>query len=409
MSDSTDPSVHDGVGEEAQTENYDADSIQVLEGLSAVRHRPAMYIGDTSQAGLHHLVWEVVDNAIDEAMAGFCKNITVKLGADGRCTVTDDGRGIPIGPMKHENPQFDGKPAVEVVMTILHAGGKFDNKTYSTSAGLHGVGVSVVNALAEWLEVEVRQEGKKHAMRFERGDVVTPLRGAGSTNKTGTRIAFKPDSDIFPVIEFKYETIAARMRELAYLNSGLNIRVIDELTGKEKEFCFEDGLREFVKYLAGGNEPVHKEVVMFSVKSEDQKSQCDVALQWTDAYTENMLSYANNIHTMDGGVHLSSLKTALTRVMNNYAKKTNLLKGTTSINGEDFREGLTSVISVRLPNPQFQSQTKNRLNNPEIGTFVEQVVYERLSSYMEENPTEAKRLVQKGVQAAAARSGAPGS
>jgi DNA gyrase subunit B len=386
-------------------ESYDADSIQVLEGLSAVRHRPAMYIGDTTTAGLHHLIYEVVDNAIDEAMAGFCSHIVVKLGTDGRCMVSDDGRGIPIGPMKHENPSLDGKPAVEVVMTVLHAGGKFDNKTYRTASGLHGVGVSVVNALAEWLEVQVFQDGKIHSMRFERGDVARELEVTGKTTKNGTRIEFMPDSIIFPSTEFKYETILARMRELCYLNSGLRVRVVDERKAKEKEFCFTDGLKEFVKYLAKGNEALHKDIIILT-SSGDGETECDVALQWTDAYTENMLSYANNIHTIDGGVHLSALKTGLTRVMNVYAKKANLLKSGSTPSGDDFREGLIAVISVRLPNPQFQSQTKNRLNNPEIGKFVEQLVYEKLSNYLEENPAEAKRLVQKGVQAAAAREAA---
>jgi DNA gyrase subunit B len=385
---------------------YDADSIQVLEGLSAVRHRPAMYIGDTGSAGLHHLIYEVVDNSIDEAMAGFCKHIVVKLGSDGRCTVTDDGRGIPVGVMKHENPALDGKPAVEVVMTVLHSGGKFDNKSYRTSSGLHGVGVSVVNALSEWLEVEVYQDGKTHAMRFERGEVARKLEVIGTSSKTGTRVEFKPDPLIFKQVEFKYETLVARMRELSYLNSGLHIRVIDERLGKEEEFCFQDGLREFVGYLSRGNEPLHKDIIVLSSRNESERSECNVSLRWTDAYTENLLSFANNIHTIDGGMHLSAFKTALTRVMNNYAKKANLLKSGTTVSGDDFREGLTAVVSVTLPNPQFQSQTKNRLNNPEIGTFVEQAVYEQLSNYLEEHPAEAKRIVQKGVQAAAAREAA---
>lgn len=388
------------------SESYDADSIQVLEGLSAVRHRPAMYIGDTGTAGLHHLVYEVVDNAIDEAMAGYATSIMIKVGVDGRCKVSDDGRGIPVGPMKHENPTLDGRPALEIVMTVLHAGGKFDHKSYKTASGLHGVGVSVVNALSEWLEVEVDTDGKTYTMRFERGEIASEIEVIGSTTQTGTRIDFKPDADIFPEREFKYETILSRMRELAYLNSGLKITVIDERKGKEKEFCFEDGLRQFVKYLSSGNEPLHSDIIMLSVSDVEKGCVCDVALRWTDAYNENLLSFANNIHTIDGGVHLSSLKTSLTRVMNNYAKKTNLLKGGTTVTGDDFREGLTAIISVKLPNPQFQSQTKNRLNNPEIGTFVEQAVYQKLTSYLEEHPADAKKLVQKGVQAATAREAA---
>ncbi len=385
---------------------YDAESIQVLEGLTAVRKRPAMYIGDTTTAGLHHLIYEVVDNAIDEAMAGYCTSIIVKLGADGRCAVSDDGRGIPVGPMKHENPNLNGRPALEVVMTTLHAGGKFDNNSYKTASGLHGVGVSVVNALAEWLVVEVDTEGRTYSIRFERGEIASEMEVIGSTTRSGTRIEFMPDSQIFPGLEFKFETILARMRELAYLNSGLRITVVDERRGKETEFCYDDGLRQFVRYLSSGSEPLHKDLIMLSANDEAQGWVCDVALQWTDAYNENILSFANNIHTIDGGVHLSSLKTALTRVMNNYARKSNLLKGGTTVTGDDFREGITAVISVKLPNPQFQSQTKNRLNNPEIGTFVEQVVYEKLTHYLEEHPAEAKRLVQKGVQAAAAREAA---
>ncbi len=390
----------------ADVSSYDADSIQVLEGLTAVRRRPAMYIGDTGTAGLHHLVYEVVDNAVDEALVGFCHNIVVKMGVDGRCMVSDDGRGIPVGPLKHENPALDGKPALEVVMTVLHAGGKFDHKAYKTSAGLHGVGVSVVNALSEWLQVEVSIDGKVYFVRFELGETVTPLQMIGTTSKTGTRVEFKPDSQIFPQIEFKYETIVNRMRELAYLNSGLRIQVIDEKRGKEVDFCFTDGLREFVRYLVSGNEPLHKDPIVLSARDDANGLLLDVALMWTDAYTENISSFANTIHTIDGGVHLSSLKAAVTRVMNSYAKKENLLKGDLSVSGEDFREGLTAIISVKLPNPQFQSQTKNRLNNPEIEGFIEQSVYEQLTNFMEEHPADAKRLVTKGVQAAAAREAA---
>ena len=405
----TDPSSGGSVESPAPARSedlYDAESIQVLEGLSAVRHRPSMYIGDTGASGLHHLVYEVVDNAIDEAMAGFCKNVVIKLGADGRCMVSDDGRGIPVGPMKHENPNLNGRPALEVVMTVLHAGGKFDHNSYKTASGLHGVGVSVVNALSEWLEVEVDTDGKTYAMRFARGEIDTDMEVIGSSTRRGTRIEFMPDPEIFPECEFKYETIVARMRELAYLNNGLKIRIIDERKGKEKEFCFEDGLRQFVEYLSSGNEAIHKNVILLSATQPKGDLVCDVALRWTDSYAENLLAFANNINTIDGGVHLSSLKTALTRVMNNYAKKANLLKGGTSVTGDDFREGLTGIISVKLANPQFQSQTKNRLNNPEIGTFVEQAVYEQLTNYLEEHPADAKRLVQKGIQAASAREAA---
>ncbi|MCG3138635.1 MAG: Type 2 topoisomerase subunit B [Phycisphaerae bacterium] len=403
---SMDPHITTQLEPAAVDKTYDEGSIQILEGLSAVRHRPAMYIGDTSSAGLHHLIYEVVDNAVDEALAGYCRNITVMLGADGRCMVSDDGRGIPVGPMKHENPNFDGRPALEIVMSTLHSGGKFDNKSYRTSSGLHGVGVSVVNALSEWLEVEVARDGKVHTIRFERGEMVRPMEVIGTTTQTGTRVEFKPDAQIFPEIDFRFETILTRMRELAYLNSNLRITVVDERRGKQQDFHFTDGLREFVKYLASGNEALHKEVIMLTATDNTAGLYVEAALLWTDAYNETLLSFANNINTIDGGVHLSSLKTAVTRVMNNYARKENLIKAGDTLTGEDFREGLYGLISVKLPNPQFQSQTKNRLNNPEMGTYVEQVVYEQLNNYMEEHPTEAKRLVQKGIQAAAAREAA---
>ncbi|MHC4065314.1 MAG: DNA gyrase/topoisomerase IV subunit B, partial [Planctomycetota bacterium] len=385
---------------------YDESHITVLEGLAAVRQRPAMYIGGTGHSGLHHLVYEVVDNAIDEAMEGYCKNILVKLNADGSCTVVDDGRGIPVGPMRHENPQMDGKPALEIVMTVLHSGGKFDHNSYKVSGGLHGVGVSVVNGLSESLEVEVKRDGKVHIMRFARGEVTSPLHAVGETAKTGTRVEFMPDTEIFPDVEFKLESLLSRLRELAYLNEGLRIRVVDERAGKELEFCFQDGLREFVTYLRGGAEPLHKEVVCLRGSDEAQRLSCDIALQYGDSFTEQIVCFANNVKNIDGGMHLSAFRSALTRVANLHARKSGLLKGKLTPTGDDWREGLTAVVSVKVPEPQFESQTKVRLLNPEVETFVQQTVNEQLRNYLEENPAEAKRIIMKGIQAAQAREAA---
>ena len=391
----------------ASRDQYDADSITVLEGLSAVRHRPAMYIGGTGLAGLHHLVYEVVDNAIDEAMAGYCTGILIKFNTDGSCTVVDDGRGIPVEPKEMENPRLNGRPALEIVMTVLHAGGKFDHKAYSVSGGLHGVGVSVVNALSEWLEIEVKRGGKTHSMRFERGDTARELRVVDeSAIGTGTRVEFKPDPRIFPDCDFRIEPLSARFRELAYLNEGLRIQVVDERSEKEFDFCFHDGLREFVKHLSEGAEPLHSNVICLSAQDPAQGLSCEIALRYTDSFTENIVCFANNIKNIDGGMHLSAFKAALTRVANLYARKEGLLKGDLMLAGEDWREGLTAVVSVKLPEPQFESQTKVRLLNPEIETFVQQTVNEQLKNFFEENPSEAKRIVQKGIQAAQAREAA---
>jgi DNA gyrase subunit B len=389
-----------------RSDHYDADSIRVLEGLEAVRKRPAMYIGDTSMGGLHHLVYEVVDNSIDEAMAGFCKNINVRLNTDGSCTVVDDGRGIPVGPMDEpNNPAVHGKSALEVVLTTLHAGGKFDRSSYKVSGGLHGVGVSVVCGLSEAMSVEVQREGKIWSMRFGRGKATEPIREIGESAKTGTRIEFKPDPQIFPDTRFRFETLAHRLRELAYLNEGVSIKLVDERSGKADEFCFRDGLRAFVQYLNEGREPLHKVQVLRAV-DEEQRLVCEVAFQYTDGYSETLLVFANNINNVDGGTHLTGFKTALTRTMNAYAKKYNLLKGDLVPAGEDLREGLTAVISVKVPEPQFEAQTKVRLMNPEVESFVEQTVNEQLRNWLEENPGDAKRVIQKGVQAAAAREAA---
>ena len=382
---------------------YDESQITVLEGLSAVRHRPAMYIGGTGSSGLHHLVYEVVDNAIDEAMAGFAKNLLVKLNADGSCTVVDDGRGIPVGRMQHENPQLDGKPALEIVMTVLHAGGKFDRSAYKVSGGLHGVGVSVVNALSEWLEVEVFQDGKIYAMAFERGQTVRQLEVVGTTTKRGTRVAFKPDPQIFPDCEFKFDTIVSRLRELAYLNDDLRMHVVDARVGKEIDFHFRDGLSEYVRYLASGAELLHRDVIRLRAADEAQNLACDIAMCYTDSYSETVLCFANNIHNIDGGMHMSGFRSALTRVANTYVKNRGLVKGDSTPAGEDWREGLIAVVTVKLPEPQFEGQTKVRLLNPEIDSFVQRTVNEQYGNFLEENPSDAKRIMEKGLQAARAR------
>jgi len=386
--------------------SYDESSIRVLEGIEAVRKRPAMYIGDTGLAGLHHLIHETVDNAVDEAMAGFCTEIAVALGADGSCTVQDNGRGIPVGPMEHADPKISGKPAVEVCMTLLHAGGKFDRSSYKVSGGLHGVGVSVVNALSEWLRVQVRQDGKVYEMSFARGATQSPLKVIGEASGTGTRVRFKPDPEIFEDCEFRYETLRTRLRELAYLNDGVRINLSDERTGQEERFLFMDGLREFVRHLNEGKEPLHRRVISLRAEDPEQRLVLDVALQWNDGYTENVSCFANNIRNIDGGAHLSGLRAALTRTMNAYSRRENLAKGSLTTGGEDFREGLTAVLSVKVPEPQFEAQTKVRLMNPEVQSFVEQTVNEQFTNFLEENPADAKRIVTKGIQAAQAREAA---
>ncbi|MCG8408486.1 MAG: DNA gyrase subunit B [Phycisphaerales bacterium] len=398
------PPVDESSG--AHPSSYDADSIRVLEGLEAVRKRPAMYIADTALTGLHHLVYEAVDNAIDEAMAGHCKHIVVKLNTDGSCAVIDDGRGIPVSPMKEpNNPSIDGKSALEVVLTTLHAGGKFDRNSYKVSGGLHGVGVSVVCALSEWLDAEVQRDGKVHSIRTERGDVTRPLQIVGESRRTGTRIEFKPDAEIFSDVEFRYETLAKRLRELAYLNEGVSLSLVDERTGKSEDFCFDDGLRVFVQYLNAGKDALHKVQTLRAV-DEEQRLVCDVAFQYTDGYTETILAFANNIHNIDGGTQLTGFKSALTRTMNAYARRGNFQKGKVSLTGDDWREGLTAVISVKVPEPQFEAQTKVRLMNPEVESFVEQTVNAQLSHWLEENPGDAKKVINKGIQAAVAREAA---
>ena len=401
-----------------RADNYGADQIKILEGLEAVRKRPGMYIGDTGLAGLHHLVWESVDNSIDEAMAGRATTVVVKVNADGSVSVTDDGSGIPIDIKSHENPMYDGKPAVEIVMTVLHAGGKFgeEGSAYKVSGGLHGVGISVVNALSEWLEVEVYRDGKIHKIAFERGDLRDPLHVMGdvptdSPRKTGTRISFKPDHEMFPDTEFNAQVMSGRLRELAYLNPGITIRLIDERVGpdgkmRDKTFRFENGLVEYVEHLNHNKITLHPPIAL-SGASPDGSVTCDVALQYNDSYNELILPFANNIRTVDGGTHLSGFKTAMTRSLNTYAKRGGLLKEKDpSPSGEDLREGLAAVISVKLPEPQFEGQTKGKLRNTEIEGFISQIVGEKLGAWLDENPALAKKICQKGVLAAQAREAA---
>ncbi len=382
-----------------QSKTYTASNIKVLPGIEGVRKRPAMYIGDTNVRGLHHMVEEVVANSIDEAVAGYCNRIIVSLNLDGSVTVADDGRGVPVDTHKTEN-----KPAVEVIMTTLHAGGKFDHSSYKVAAGLHGVGVSCVNALSEWLEVEIKRDGRVYHQEYERGVTQSELKVLGKAKGTGTKITFKPDPDIFEVTEFDYDRIAGRLRELAFLNKGLHITVSQEGEDKTDEFCYDGGLAEFVEHLNEGKTTLHPKVIYFEKEEADVR--IELALQYTDAYAELMLSFANNIHTHDGGTHLSGLKSALTRSFNNYARNQDLLKKGKAPSGDDIREGLTAVLSVMLPEPQFEAQSKNKLNNPEIEGIVESTVNTLLGTFLEENPSVARNVVKKAIQAAQAREAA---
>jgi len=381
--------------------DYRADAIRVMKGLDAVRKRPDMYIGDRHQRGLHHLVSEVVDNAIDEAMAGFCTDISVTVHADGSVSVADNGRGIPVDLHKEEK-----KPGVEVALSMLHAGGKFDHATYKVSGGLHGVGVSCVTALSEWLEVEVRRDGGVWRMAFARGKKTRDLKQVGKSAKTGTTITFKPDREIFEDPTFKFEILEGHLRELAYLNEGLHIHIKDERDDREADFKYKDGIRAFVKHLNEGKDAVHRDVVYFSRTDPATAAAVEVALQYNDGYAENILCFANNINTIEGGDHLSGFKSALTRTLNFYAKKQNLLKGESAPSGDDLREGMTAVLSVRVADPRFEGQTKTKLSNSEIGTFVETVTNEMLGQYLEENPGTAKKIILKAVQAMTARDAA---
>jgi DNA gyrase subunit B len=379
---------------------YDATTIQVLEGTEAVRRRPAMYIGDTSVRGLHHLVYEVVDNSVDEAMVGYCNNIEVVVHPDNSISITDNGRGIPVDMHKTEK-----KPAVEVALTTLHAGGKFDHRVYKVSGGLHGVGVSVVNALSDWLEVEVKRDGKVYHQRYERGKTVSKLTVIGKSNSTGTKVTFKPDRTIFSKIDFSYDVLSQRLRELAFLNKGLKIKLEDERSDKQAVFEFSGGIVSFVDYLNKNKNPLHSKVVYF------QKLQDEViiegAIQYNDGYAETIFSFANNINTVEGGTHLSGFKSALTRAINQYAKAKNLIKSEEiTISGEDVREGLTSVISVKVPNPQFEGQTKTKLGNSEVEGLVASASLDALSAYFEENPSVANKIIDKVIIASRAREAA---
>ena len=379
---------------------YDATTIKVLEGLEAVRKRPSMYIGDTSSAGMHHLVYEVVDNSVDEIEAGGCKNIDVVVHVDGSVTVIDDGRGIPVGMHKTEK-----KPALEVVMTKLHAGGKFDHRSYKVSGGLHGVGVSVVNALSEWLEVEVKRDGKVHRQEYSRGAPKTKLEVIGKTKQTGTRITFRPDRKIFGKVDFSFDVLSQRLRELAFLNRGARITVQDEGTEKQHEFCYKGGIVSFVEHLNRNKTPLHPKPISFE-KMKDGVT-VEVALQYNDGYSENVFSFANNISTIEGGTHLNGFRAALTRTMNTYARGKGLLKDVQSaLSGDDIREGVTAVLSVKLPDPQFEGQTKTKLGNSEVRGLVESVVNECLGEFLEETPGVGRRIVQKSVLAARAREAA---
>ena len=380
---------------------YDASNIKILGGVEAVRKRPDMYIGDRGSGGMHHLVYEVLDNSIDEALAGFCDNITVRIYPDGSCTVEDNGRGIPIE--KHKEAKTS---ALEVVLTKLHAGGKFDTDSYKVAGGLHGVGVSVVNALSEWLEADVYRDEKHYHFECVRGVAKGRVKEIGPTNKNGTKISFRPDEEIFGDTEFAYDTLLKRIRELAYLNGGLQISFRDDRNKKKEVFKFEDGIKAFVKHLNEGKETLHNDVIYLAREDRRAMLSCEVAMQYNDGYTENVLVFANNIRNIDGGTHLSGFKTALTRTMNYYAKSNNLLKNGQATTGDDLREGLTAVVAVKLSDPHFEAQTKVRLTNPEVGGFVETTVNEQLGHFLEEHPAEAKRILNKAIQAAAAREAA---
>jgi DNA gyrase subunit B len=385
---------------EGSEKQYNASKITVLEGLSAVRKRPSMYIGNLSTEGLHHLVYEVVDNSIDEALAGFCDRVDVKIQADNSITVEDNGRGIPVD--LHEK---EGVPAVEVVMTKLHAGGKFDNESYKVAGGLHGVGVSVVNALSEFLEVEIRREGKVYRQRYERGKTATPLEIIGITQRRGTRVAFRPDTLIFNDINFSFEILVNRLRELAFLNKGVRITIEDERVNRGQEFYYEGGIVSFVQYLNKNKNAIHPEVI-YLAGSRDGTS-VDIALQYNDTYAEKIFSFANNINTKEGGTHLSGFKAGLTRTINQYAAGDAIprhLKG--KLEGDDAREGLTAVVSIKLAKPQFEGQTKTKLGNSEIKGLVETLVYEHLSSFFEENPQVGRAILAKVVEAARVREAA---
>ncbi|MCZ6696615.1 MAG: DNA topoisomerase (ATP-hydrolyzing) subunit B [Acidobacteria bacterium] len=384
---------------EGHADPYDASRIKVLEGLEAVRKRPAMYIGNTASGGLHHLVYEVVDNSIDEAQAGFCNTIEVTIHIDNSITVVDDGRGIPI-----DMHPTEGKPAAEVVMTMLHAGGKFDNDSYKVSGGLHGVGVSVVNALSEFLELEIWRDGKVYEMRFERGKTVNQFRQTGTTKRRGTRIWFRPDMTIFEEVKYSFDTLSQRLRELAFLNEGVTIRITDErAANRHHEFSYSGGIISFVEHLNKNRAGIHGKPIWF--KGERGGVFAEIALQYNDGYNEIVFSFANSINTLEGGTHLSGFRSALTRTINNYASRT-ITKEQVALSGEDVREGLTAIISVKLKHPQFEGQTKTKLGNSDVKGIVEGIVNDGLSAFFEEHPGMARRILEKGLEALRAREAA---
>ena len=380
---------------------YGASEIQVLEGLEAVRKRPGMYIGSTSESGLHHLVYEIVDNSIDEALAGYCTDITVTINPGNTITVTDNGRGIPVDIQ----PQT-GCPALEVVFSVLHAGGKFGGGGYKVSGGLHGVGASVVNALSEWLEVQVHKNGQIYEMKFSRGKITQEMKVVGKTDHTGTTVTFKPDPEMFETLEYNYDTLHTRMREEAFLNAGLRIQTVDLRPGREQEddMCYEGGIREFVTFINRSKDPLHPDVIYMSGNRED--SMAEVALQYNDSYNEVIVSFANNVHTPEGGMHEEGFKRALTNVLNAYGKKIGVLKNDDKVSGDDCREGLTCVISVKLTDAQFEGQTKAKLGNSEIRTLVNAIVSEKLEIYLEENPAVGRAILDKALTANRAREAA---
>ena len=380
---------------------YGGSEIQVLEGLEAVRKRPGMYIGSTSESGLHHLVYEIVDNSIDEALAGYCTDITVTINPGNTITVTDNGRGIPVDIQ----PQT-GRPALEVVFTVLHAGGKFGGGGYKVSGGLHGVGASVVNALSEWLEVQVHKNGEIYEMKFSRGKITQEMKVVGKTDHTGTTVTFKPDPQMFDTLEYSYDTLHTRMREEAFLNAGLKIHTIDERPGREQEdtMHYAGGIREFVSFLNQSKDPVHPDVVYMAGQKDD--AMAEVAFQYNDGYSENIVSFANNVHTPEGGMHEEGFKRALTTVLNNYGKKMKILKDDDKVSGEDCREGIACVISVKLTEAQFEGQTKAKLGNSEIRTLVNNIVTDKLSEYLEENPAVGRAILDKALMANRAREAA---
>ena len=390
------------MAKDEKLQQYGAEQIQVLEGLEAVRKRPGMYIGSTGPRGLHHLVYEIVDNSIDEAIAGFCSTINVTIHKDNSITVEDDGRGMPV-----DNHPKLGIPVVEVIHTVLHAGGKFGGGGYKVSGGLHGVGASVVNALSTDMEVEIKRNGKIYKQTYAKGKTTSPLTEIGNARKTGSKSTFWPDPEIFDEIEYDYETLERRLREMAFLNKGIRITLKDEREGKKKEeiFHYEGGIREFVKHLNTNKETLHQDIIYFEIA--DKEREVEVAMQYTDRYNEMLLSYANNINTTEGGFHMVGFKTALTRIINDYARRSKILKeNDDALSGEDVREGLTAIVSVKLTEPQFEGQTKTKLGNSEMRGFVETATAENVMAFLEENPTQAKIIIDKCLRAARAREAA---